>query len=95
MPRSNRQDSTHKIVCPRCDTPGNQAVIDSREGNEAIPGFSSHIRRRRACRTCGYRFTTIEVIKDEAVSLSTTVELSGSLVDTLRKLADLIERKKR
>lgn len=40
--------------CPECG--GNTTVLETRTL------FSEEIRRRRICRDCGYRFTTIETI---------------------------------
>lgn len=42
------------ICCPDCDS-GNTGVCDSRACQDGI-------RRRRACKDCGFRFTTTEFI---------------------------------
>ena len=45
------------MLCPKCSE-NNTKVLDSREtdGNKAV-------RRRRECETCGFRFTTFEIIE--------------------------------
>jgi transcriptional repressor NrdR len=43
------------MICPKCQNPDTQ-VIDSRPS-------SLGIRRRRLCKECGYRFTTMEELK--------------------------------
>ncbi len=43
------------MLCPVCG--GKTAVIDSR-------GLEDEVTRRRECRECGHRFTTIEVDLD-------------------------------
>jgi transcriptional repressor NrdR len=50
------------MQCPRCDLP--TRVLESRraEGGEAI-------RRRRACSSCGHRFTTFERLERDSLSV--------------------------
>ncbi len=43
--------------CPKCG--GDTAVIDSR-----LTTYN-RIRRRRKCKECGYRFSTLEVNRDD------------------------------
>lgn len=42
------------MVCPKCNT-DDLVVKDTRTTSD------NHIRRRRVCRQCGYRFTTYEI----------------------------------
>lgn len=44
--------------CPQCGAENNSLVINSRPH----PLF---VKRRRECLTCGYRFTTYEVIEKQ------------------------------
>ena len=77
------------MTCPRCH--GVTRVVDSREARESV-------RRRRACRACGHRFTSHEVaaehvaadrervaaaLRQLAVTLDATAEL-------LRQTSDLL-----
>lgn len=55
--------------CPRCKTDDTK-VIDSREAEEG-----SSIRRRRACGSCGHRFTTYERLEEVPL---TVVKSSGA-----------------
>ena len=50
--------------CPECDS-NNDTVIDSRSS-----GRGRRIRRRRECGTCGHRFTTMELNRDELFDLT-------------------------
>jgi transcriptional repressor NrdR len=45
------------MICPKCQQPGTD-VYDSRLTNN-----SRAVRRRRECKSCGYRFTTLEEVK--------------------------------
>lgn len=49
------------MKCPRCSV-GTAWVIDSREKDKVV-------RRRRACKKCGYRFTTTEIQVERAKQL--------------------------
>ncbi len=51
------------MKCPRCGAVDSK-VIDSRSTDD----FAS-IRRRRSCPTCGYRFTTYEVVDKVPVTV--------------------------
>lgn len=54
---------------------GNGLVIDSRETSDAI-------RRRRACGSCGHRWTTVEMAKGEdGASWSNAHALCGAIED--------------
>lgn len=55
--------------CPRCKTDDTK-VIDSREAEEG-----ASIRRRRACSSCGHRFTTYERLEEVPL---TVVKSSGA-----------------
>ena len=48
-------------LCPKCDAE-NVGVIDSR------PGALGRERRRR-CRTCGYSWSTIEMVREDAIGV--------------------------
>ena len=50
--------------CPECDS-NNDTVIDSRPSEQG-----QRIRRRRECGTCGHRFTTMELNRDELFDLT-------------------------
>ncbi len=43
------------MLCPICDS--DTRITDSRPDCESV-------RRRRECRKCGYRFSTLEIDKD-------------------------------
>ena len=45
------------MLCPNCKT-SRDKVLDSRESKDC-----TSIRRRRQCLNCGYRFSTLEVLK--------------------------------
>lgn len=47
------------IQCPKCQS-ARMDVIDTRPGDECTV-------RRRKCRGCGHRFTTVEIIKADVV----------------------------
>lgn len=51
------------MKCPHCET-GTAWVMGSREKNGAV-------RRRRVCKTCGYRFTTTEIPVERAKQIMT------------------------
>ena len=51
-------DSVHAVRCPSCGNLDDK-VIDSRLSEDG-----SAIRRRRACATCGQRFTTFERLEE-------------------------------
>ena len=55
--------------CPLCLTPDTR-VVDSRTAEEGAA-----IRRRRACQSCGHRFTTYERLEEVPI---TVVKRSGS-----------------
>lgn len=57
------------LLCPRCGT-GRVAVTDSRPSAKTI-------RRRRMCRACGYRWSTIEVEPNSVEGVIS--ELAGRL----------------
>ena len=47
------------IRCPRCEQLGKTKILDSRTGTTA-DGYEVR-RRRRHCRLCDYRWTTLEL----------------------------------
>jgi transcriptional regulator NrdR family protein len=70
----------HAVNCPECDHPHND-VVDSRPRED-----KESIRRRRACKACGYRWTTREVIVTEY-----TRELSkAGAVEALNRIQDVL-----
>jgi transcriptional regulator NrdR family protein len=50
--------STPKLACPKC---GDYASKVTR----SVPGYAG-FERRRECRACGYRFTTLETYRPPA-----------------------------
>lgn len=58
--------------CPKCGL-AESKVIDTREAQDG-----SFIKRRRACSSCGYRFSTIEKIEFE---FPYVVKRNGSIVE--------------
>ena len=70
--------------CPKC-TSNDTKVVDSRS-----PGEGSNIRRRRECNECGHRFSTLEQILSDDL---TVIKRNGTqepfdknkLLDGLRK----------
>jgi len=68
------------VICPKCQA-GNHRVTDKRGQ-----------RRRRECRVCGYRWTTMEVtvteyktLKTKAVKMKKAKTHARLLVDALRE----------
>lgn len=60
------KSSTHStrealMRCPNCSV-ADDHVVDSREADDAHA-----VRRRRECRNCGYRFTTVERLAEPVV----------------------------
>ena len=49
--------------CPKCKA-GDSRVVDSRIAKDGLS-----IRRRRECQKCGYRFTTVEEVLREGISV--------------------------
>jgi transcriptional repressor NrdR len=57
-PYTARRAVPSKMKCPRCGYRWVR-VLESRDVDPA-PMRPNHVRRRRECDTCGYRFTTRE-----------------------------------
>lgn len=49
------------MLCQQCGST-NSKVIDSRPSDDGL-----QIRRRRECEECGWRFTTVEIYKDQSL----------------------------
>ena len=64
------------MICPVCFS--NQIhVVDSRnKGN--------FVCRRRECLTCGERFSTVEMLKDEFKTMEEEVKFAGRVKGVLR-----------
>jgi transcriptional repressor NrdR len=58
---SVQRDHRALMRCPNCSV-SDDHVVDSREVDEAHA-----VRRRRECRNCGYRFTTVERLAEPEV----------------------------
>jgi transcriptional repressor NrdR len=52
-----RRRLADRLVCPHCDGVGDD-VVNSRPSDDR-----TRIRRRRQCRLCGKRYTTIEQVE--------------------------------
>lgn len=75
--------------CPTCESQGIY-VIDSRQLKT-----ENTIRRRRACKDCGHRFTTQEIIdyepsKGAAKSMLFQI-VNGADLDAIRKMKEITE----
>lgn len=64
------------LVCDKCKG-ANYTAIDSR--NDGVKG--SYIKRRRKCLDCGYRFTTVEISKDEYLKLKERAEQADRIAE--------------
>jgi transcriptional regulator NrdR family protein len=72
-------------ICPKCST--DSAVLDSRPKADGV------IKRRRKCKGCGYRWSTVEIIEGRAKLINTAliqetkraVESSLSCINKLSK----------
>ena len=63
-PSCRSHAGSKSFPCPKCDGP--TIVTDSRNSNHKTPKTPSHrLRRRRHCTTCAWRFTTVEMQKQE------------------------------
>jgi transcriptional repressor NrdR len=60
------------MICPQCSS-SDTRVIDSRGGKDG-----QSIRRRRECNACGARFTTVEEIIRDGISV---IKRDGSVED--------------
>lgn len=65
----NHVDVKH---CSKCHNP--TIVIDSRDE-------FNHVRRRRECVNCGYRFSTIEILKAEFDKMNKSLKIIKESVD--------------
>jgi transcriptional regulator NrdR family protein len=52
--------------CVTCDSPTN--IIDSRKYHDPKENFD-FVNRRRLCKSCGHKFTTIEVTEDTWINI--------------------------
>lgn len=59
------------LICPKCQGP--TQVMNSR-GNEG----RTSIRRRRKCKKCGHRFSTVELIVAPGLNPQVASDLIGS-----------------
>lgn len=64
--------------CPKCDSE-NTSILDSRIRNDG------NTRRRRRCRNCQYRFSSIEIDIDEYYDLK-------ELAESIKKVLVLANR---
>lgn len=76
FPRSEFANGT-AFACPSCGAFDGSDVMDSRPNDGSI-------RRRRACKACGHRFTTWEVLVNPAAIQRSAAELRA----TARKLEE-------
>ena len=67
-----------RIPCPACAEVGQIHAIDSRE--TARGGLATRIRRRE-CRACGNRWSTVEVGLNEFDRLQRVNEAAGRMFD--------------
>jgi transcriptional repressor NrdR len=80
------------MFCPTCD--GETGVIDSRLTNK-----SQTTRRRRKCKSCGARFTTLEYFVDDegwpldVVTLKQAQEIAADIEKLARRLGAASIRK--
>ena len=74
-------DTSHGVPCPHCA--GDSIVTDSRHRRGTI-------RRRRACTTCKWRFTTWEIISDK--DPASVREMLHKQAAELRHLAAMFEK---
>lgn len=72
---------TTGLFCPGCGNDTVTAVTDSRP---TLRGDITMVRRRRACRECGYRYTTLEM--HEAQYKVSSVELAA--LDKVQAMLD-------
>ena len=70
--------------CPKCE--GKTKVLESRLN----PTKRIGVRRRRGCQSCGYRFTTVEILMEKDEDFLSTLspdaiadELRSTLITTL------------
>ena len=80
---SRSRKEVSKLKCPSCGNP-KTGTIDSRESD----GMK---RRRRACSSCGFRFTTYEIDSRQYEAFKKTKGLVKEADTIARKLIDLIE----
>ena len=71
--------------CPKCGD--NLSVVDSRLASQSYSYMSQKaLRRRRACKNCGYRFTTYEmserVIKELFAAKAQMMLMQGVMTGT-------------
>jgi len=52
--------------CVTCDSPTN--IIDSRKYHDPNSNFD-FVNRRRLCKSCGYKFVTIEITEDTWINI--------------------------
>ena len=75
------------MICPQCKSLAT-AVVDSRSDDG-----KSRVRRRRDCASCGLRWTTIEVPRDEdAIAFESAVGRCAKTIGIMREeLASMAE----
>lgn len=67
--------------CPNCNYEFS-GVVDSRfNGNRK--------RRRRECISCGFRYTTMEMLADDLTKLENELSISVKKLEKIRKEVDL------
>lgn len=59
MPVVEKQQAARGLECPKC---GCRHLFRVRETDRTVGG---RILRRRECRNCGHRFTTVEMVADD------------------------------
>ena len=64
-------------VCDKCDTP--TIVIDSRDE-------FGYIRRRRKCTSCGQRYTTVEILKEDFDKVNKNVRIIKEMAESFNML---------
>lgn len=81
-------DTGEGFLCPECGK--RTSVIDSRPHKNG-----GWIRRRRSCADCGFRFTTLELRRGDAVSKAELVNVIDHLNAVIAGVERLIARESR
>ena len=71
--------------CPECLNIDCSKVIDSRN---SIPNNLIFKRRRRECKLCGYRFTTYEILAENAELVKSVMKRTERMLSALNDLKE-------